>query len=155
MATKTILLSPGGGIMKQPLWDRMKQADPNAWSLGEYDNGKFAIKLTAVDRIHTDGTVPPEHWRRFLVETFIIVRDDFEGNSLPKPKYVEDIDATGSYRTLDEARAAYQLFLARYTESQFNAETGQFQEVGNILNPDVPRIVEDSPKASAADFGSW
>lgn len=155
MATKTFLLDPNGNITNQRIWQNRKDSDPDAWKLGEYDNGKFAIRLEAVDRIHTDGACPAEHWKRFKVETFVIVKDDFEGNKLPKPKYVEDIDASGSYRTLDEARSAYERFLARYTESTFDAETGEFREHGNLLNPDVPKVVESSTKAKAEDFGSW
>lgn len=156
MATKTILLGPRGDILKRPWWDKLKEQSGDPWLHHEYDNGKFAIYMRAVDRIHTDGAAPAEHWKRFKVDTFIIVREDFEGNPLPKPKYVEDIDASGTYRTFDEAEKAYQFFLARYTESAFNTETGEFQEQGNLLNPDRPRVVETaSTKAVAEDFGSW
>lgn len=155
METRTYLFDPSGNIIKRPQWDALKARDPNAWELRRYDNGRFAITLTAIDRIHTDGACPAEHWKRFSVLTHVIVTTDFEGNNLPKPKYVEDIDASGSYRTLDEARSAYERFLARYTESTFDAETGEFREQGNLLNPDVPKIVEGSTKAKAADFGSW
>lgn len=154
MAKRTILLGPNGGIMKQPVWAAVKESRPDAWTLKRYENAKFKLTLTAIDRIHSDGSVPVEHWMRFKVETFVIVTTDFEGRPIP-PKHVPDIDASGSYRTKEEAEAAYQLFLARYTDSAFDTETGEFREVGNKLNPDVPKVVETSTKASAEDFGSW
>lgn len=154
MARKTILLGPNGGIMKRPIWAAIKESKPEAWILRQYENARFSLTLTALDRVHTDGTVPPEHWMRFKVETFVIVTTDFEGRPIAA-KHVPDVDATGSYRTKEEAEAAYQMFLARYTESAFDAETGEFREVGNKLNPDVPKVVETSTKAKAEDFGSW
>lgn len=133
----------------------MKKSSPEAWIHKRYENDRFRIMMRAYDRYHSNGVVPFEHWKRFVVITENIIRTDFEDNPLPEPKYVEDPDASGEYRTLEEALGAYQVFLARYTDSSFDVETGTFEERGNLLNPDIPKPVFDSPKVSAEDFGSW
>lgn len=155
MAAKTYLLDPQGRIVKRPQWEALKKSNQAAWVHAQYENDRFRIVFRAFDRYHSNGVVPFEHWMRFVVITENIIRDDIEGNPLKEPKYVEDPDASGQYRTFEEAQGAYRLFLARYTDSSFDAETGSFHEVGNKLNPDIPKPVVDSPKASAEDFGSW
>lgn len=128
---------------------------PEAWSLKLYESDKFSVKMTAFDRIHSNGDIPPEHWMRFKVTTMNILRTDFEGRALAEAKYVVDTDASGTYRTLDEAKTAYEVFLARYTDCKFSSDTGRFEEHGNKLSPDIPKVVADSPKAKVTDFGSW
>lgn len=152
---KTYLLMPSGTIAKMGQWDTLKSTSPDAWNLKKFEDRRLSLELTARDRIHTDGVIPAEHWLRFDVSVKNIIVTDFEGNQLDKPKYVEDTDATGAFRTLEEAETHYQTFLARYTACNFNGETGKFEEVGNKFNPDIPKPVADSPKAKEQDFGSW
>lgn len=152
---KTFLLSPGGNIIKQAAWENIKEFKADAWSLKKFEDSRLSLELTARDKVHSDGAVPAEHWLRFDVSVKNIIMTDFEGNPLDKPRYVEDTDATGAYRTLEEAETHYQTFLARYTECSFNGETGKFEEVGNKLSPDRPKPVADSTKAKEQDFGSW
>lgn len=155
MRGKTILLSPNGSIATRPIWDALKASNPGAWELNAYISDKFAITLRAFDRIHTDGTVPAEHWKRFEVETENIIRTDFEGRPLDKERRVIDIAASGTYRTLEEAQSAYRVFLARYTASFFDSETGEFREQGNFLNPDLPKVTESVSPELGALCGSW
>lgn len=152
---KTFRLMPNGSIGKEPEWVRRKESTPDAWGHKRYDNGKIALTLTARDRIHTNGAIPPEHWIRFDVSVQNIIKTDFEGNLIDPPKYVTDVDASSEFRTLEEATNKYQLLLAQYTESAFNTTTGRFEEQGNIYNPDIPKVAESSAKAKVEDFGSW
>lgn len=154
MAAKTFLLDPNGVIIKLPQWTHLKENSPRAWVHGEFENDKVRVQLRAVERYIWNGVVPKEHWMKFAIVSENIVREDFEGRPYKEPKYIEDPEATKRYRTLEEAKLAYQQFLARYTDCTFDAETGHFREVGNKLNQDMPKPVESS-MAKAEDFGSW
>lgn len=155
---KTIYLTPAGKTCSLNELKRISESQEGGrspWMLEQFENSRVRVTLSGIQRLIIDGTVPPEHWMRFSIDVHNILTTDIEGNPIPKV-YSLDVSGTRKFRTLEEAKAEYQLFLARYTESEFNAETGEFIERGNMLSPDVPRPADEpSSKVSATDFGSW
>lgn len=155
-ARKVAYLNPDGKEISATAYAAMFKAKPEAWALHRYENDRVKATLSAVDRIFNIATIPPEHWMRFELKVWNIVSTDIEGNPLPEPKKYADTDASGKFRTKEEAVAAFERFLAKHTECSYDSDSGKFMEEGNKLappNPDKPTIIESSP--IAADFGSW
>lgn len=132
------------------------------FSIGSYikrtfSNDRVQLRLACVLSLHVHPGVPKEHYKPWLVTVENIIHDDpVDGSFLPEPNIVKDIDATRSFRTQQEAEKHYNDFLAKYTDSHYDPETGELREVGNKLappDPDKPTISEDSPVAD--EFGSW
>lgn len=122
-----------------------------------FENEHVSLTLRTNRYVHHAHIIPPEHWGRFSVDVENIIRDDpVDGSFLVEPKRVKDVDASKTYRTLEEAMRDFDLFVAKYTESEFDPETGELIEVGNIFtppDPDKPTLKEDSPIKE--EFGSW
>lgn len=156
MSSKVAYLNPDGKQISATAFASLLHAKPEAWTIRRYENDRVRAILTTMGRVFNVDTVPPEHWMRFELAVWNIVTKDIEGNDLPEPKGYPDTDASGKFRTKEEAIAAYERFLAKWTECEFDSYSGEFVEEGNKFVPpskDRPTVVESSPIAQ--DFGSW
>lgn len=156
MSSKVAYLNPDGKQISATTFASLLGSNPDAWTIRRYENNRVRAILTVMGRIFNVDMVPQEHWMRFELAVWNIVSEDFQGNPLPESKAYPDTDASGKFRTREEALAAYERFLAKHTECEFDTYSGEFIEEGNKFVPpskDRPTVVESSPIAQ--DFGSW
>ena len=151
-------LSPEGIVISRDAWKEQMKENPKAYIMREFDDGRIYACLRIADKIRNAQDIPKEYWKVFEIQVENILTEDYEGNPLPKPKRVIDVDATRGYYNREDAIKAYDDFLEDYTKS-FRDESGALVEEGNTLapvippDPDAPTHVEDPEVEEAA--GSW
>lgn len=147
--------TPQGVIISYDGYKAEKSKTPDPYLIREFSNGKVSLQLRHTEALYGCRDIPRDFWKMFKVSIKNTITTDAEGWPLDAPKVVDDPD-TREFRNHDDAEEYYETFLAKYTDSSFNEETGKLEEVGNLLtppDPDKPVISETSEVAS--DFGSW
>lgn len=149
-----------GSQIQKDEYEKLRKENPNHWVIREYENSRVRVRMIHID--HFDAgymrRVPKEHRMYVIVECENIIDKDYEGNPIHKA-YIKDVSATKEFRNAEDATGYYTKFLIDYTESEYDADTGELIEVGNVLvppkppSPDVPTVSEDSEVAD--EFGSW
>ena len=151
-------LSPEGIVISRDAWKEQMATNPKAYVIREFDDGRIYACLKVADKIPNVRDIPKEYWKVFEIVVENILTTDYEGNPLPEPKRVPDVDASRGYCNREDATKAYEDFLEDYTKS-FRDDSGALIEEGNSLtppvppDPDAPTHVENPEIEEAA--GSW
>jgi hypothetical protein len=147
----------------------MAQADLLSRTMGrdftvirEFENDTLFARITFSPVVITPD-IPAEHWMPFKLVVENIMTTDPEGMVLSVPARCKDVDASNSFRTMQEAINSYEDLLVRHggcqffpgSNDDFGNPTVHLLVRGNKLAPPSKDMPIVSAEIDEAAIGSW
>lgn len=140
-----------GAPIDRDAW-KTHRADPSYTIRREYHNGLVRVQIEWLGHVPNPDTWQ-EYWPMYRLNIFS--NETGDANNI---KWIDDAESGENFGTLDDANAAMDLFLSKWTECSLEVDedgSKTFTEEGNVLAPPpAPNLDAPATVVSIGNLGS-